>query len=97
MESYQQYRERIISLQDQLNRERRAVRSKILEEIRTCVEEFGFVPAEIFAPRRVQKKRRPKYLDPVSGATWTGVGREPAWIKDRDRKQFELPNATTDR
>ncbi len=26
-------------------------------------------------------KAPPKYLDPVSGATWTGKGRKPEWIK----------------
>lgn len=30
----------------------------------------------------------PKYRDPVSGATWSGLARPPAWIKDRDRAPF---------
>jgi len=31
----------------------------------------------------------PKYADPKSGATWSGRGRAPAWIKDaKDRSRF---------
>jgi DNA-binding protein H-NS len=29
-----------------------------------------------------------KYRDPDSGATWSGRGKEPAWIKDKDRDAF---------
>jgi DNA-binding protein H-NS len=97
MESYQQYRQRIVSLQDQLDREKRAVRSKILDEVRSCIEEFDFAPADVFVPRSAQVKRRPKYFDPESGATWTGVGREPVWIRGRDRKLFELPASSDER
>lgn len=28
------------------------------------------------------------YRDPKSGATWSGRGRAPAWIADKDRKKF---------
>ena len=34
-------------------------------------------------------KVSPKYRDPVSGATWSGRARPPAWIKDaKDRSKF---------
>jgi DNA-binding protein H-NS len=34
-------------------------------------------------------KLPPKYRDPVSGATWSGHARPPAWIKDaKDRSVF---------
>ncbi|MGN4224231.1 H-NS family nucleoid-associated regulatory protein, partial [Burkholderia gladioli] len=32
---------------------------------------------------------RPKYLDPKTGATWSGRGRPPEWIKNaKDRDRF---------
>jgi DNA-binding protein H-NS len=34
-----------------------------------------------------------KYRDPESGATWSGLARPPAWIKDRDRSQFLINGA----
>lgn len=36
----------------------------------------------------------PKYADPKSGATWSGRGRAPAWIKDvKDRSRFLIDGA----
>jgi DNA-binding protein H-NS len=29
-----------------------------------------------------------KYRDPATGATWTGRGKEPAWIRGLDKKAF---------
>ncbi len=38
--------------------------------------------------------RRPKarYMDPVSGKTWSGRGRRPRWMEGRDPEEFLLPN-----
>lgn len=33
-------------------------------------------------------KVAPKYRDPVTGQTWTGRGKPPAWIAGKDREQF---------
>jgi DNA-binding protein H-NS len=35
----------------------------------------------------------PKYRDPESGATWSGLARPPAWIRDRDRSAFLINGA----
>lgn len=41
------------------------------------------------APRASAHSVAPKYADPKSGATWTGRGRAPAWIRDvKDRSKF---------
>lgn len=38
-----------------------------------------------------------KYRDPVSGATWSGRARPPAWIKDvKDRSKFLIDPSTAD-
>ncbi|WP_390885660.1 H-NS family nucleoid-associated regulatory protein [Burkholderia territorii] len=36
----------------------------------------------------------PRYFDPVSGAIWSGRGREPHWIRGKDRRQFELTDGS---
>ncbi|SAL50290.1 histone family protein nucleoid-structuring protein H-NS [Caballeronia cordobensis] len=38
----------------------------------------------------------PKYRDPVTGATWSGRGREPQWIAGLDRNQFLTSRGNTD-
>ncbi|MDR8732125.1 DNA-binding protein Bv3F [Burkholderia pseudomultivorans] len=72
--------------------ERLTAAEAVLAEIKVCVREFGFTPKDIFPEEALRRlaKRRARYYDPVSGATWSGVGREPAWIRGKDRKQFEL-------
>ena len=38
----------------------------------------------------IGEKRAPKFRDPQSGATWSGRGREPAWLKGKNRQDFAV-------
>lgn len=38
--------------------------------------------------KRKGVKAQQKYQDPITGATWSGRGKEPTWIKGKDRKAF---------
>jgi DNA-binding protein H-NS len=38
--------------------------------------------------RRKGVKAKIKYRDPVSGALWSGRGKEPLWIRGKDRTKF---------
>ncbi|MEX3986017.1 H-NS family nucleoid-associated regulatory protein [Paraburkholderia sp. EG287A] len=66
----------------------------VLEQIRKLVDDYGL--HEIVQIRTVRAKsagtaRGPveaKYADPVSGATWSGRGRAPAWIAGKDRTKL---------
>ncbi|MBJ9965609.1 MULTISPECIES: H-NS histone family protein [Pseudomonadota] len=40
--------------------------------------------------RKRSRKAAVKYMDPVSGRTWTGRGRPPAWMKNKDPDEFLL-------
>ncbi|MGF6767902.1 DNA-binding protein H-NS [Paraburkholderia sp. GAS199] len=54
--------------------------------------ESGSRPAKATAGK---SKLPPKYRDPVSGATWSGHARPPAWIKDaKDRSKFLIEPAS---
>jgi DNA-binding protein H-NS len=57
--------------------------------------DLGFVKTQILAPNKsapptfaVKKPKRtyaPKYRNPATGDTWSGLGKAPAWIEgDRD-------------
>jgi DNA-binding protein H-NS len=37
----------------------------------------------------------PKFRDPESGATWTGRGKPPNWIKGKERAGFLIPEKST--
>ncbi|WDD92215.1 H-NS histone family protein [Burkholderia sp. FERM BP-3421] len=94
MESYRQYLEQKSKLESQFAEERRIAAEAILQEIQYCIREFSFLPEDIFPAEILRRatKRRVRYFDPVSGATWSGSGRAPDWIRDKDRKQFEINN-----
>ncbi|HAF2413293.1 TPA: H-NS histone family protein [Salmonella enterica] len=66
----------------------------IVQEIRAKVAEYGITENDIFGRRRGRtgtqvKSAEIKYRDPKTGATWTGRGRPPAWLKGvRNRDRF---------
>ena len=66
----------------------------VVAKIRTLMNDYGLTVADLKlaapatkAPGAVRRKKVPgkpagvpKYCDPVSGKTWTGHGKAPAWI-----------------
>lgn len=64
----------------------------VLAQIRQLVDDYGLQDQVKFIQTSSQKGPRApaaiKYRDPESGNTWSGRGKPPAWIKDKDRTQF---------
>ncbi|MEM5314232.1 H-NS histone family protein [Paraburkholderia sp. JHI869] len=94
MSTYKDLRAQLIALEEQALEVRRAELDQILAEIREKVREYGITARDIFGGRCTSGNNKPKsslppkYLDPTTGATWSGRGRAPAWIantKNRDR------------
>lgn len=80
------------ALEQQIASARAAEISEALAKIHTLVVEYGLTVADVF-PAKNQKTSskssvEPKYRDPATGQTWTGRGKPPLWIKDKDRDQF---------
>jgi DNA-binding protein H-NS len=81
----------------------------VLESIRSLMTKHNLTTADIDAhlgrkkrgrpslkPAGVQTKGVAKYLDPKTGATWTGHGRAPAWIASaKDRNRFLVAGASS--
>lgn len=62
-----------------------------LADIKTRIAEFGFTVEDVFSEKKARKPRArigPMYRDPETGATWSGMGREPFWIKGKHRAAF---------
>ena len=73
---------------------RKAEQSGAIAEARALIAEFGLTSEDVFGGK-VRKasaakgtKVEAKYRDPATGATWTGRGRAPVWIADKDRSFF---------
>ncbi|WP_448169044.1 H-NS histone family protein [Burkholderia ambifaria] len=92
MESWKNYLVLKARLELQLEMERRRLFESVLAEIVECVRVFGITERDIFESESmgIRKRRKTKYFDPVTGSTWSGVGREPHWIKGRDKREFAI-------
>lgn len=92
MATYKELKAQAEALAEKAEAARLAEFQAVLEEVRTKVAEYGITEKDIFGRRRGQSTNAPvkaKYLDPKTGATWSGRGRAPAWIKDaKNRDRF---------
>lgn len=63
---------------------------------RALIQEHGLTAADVFPQGKAKGSVGvPKYRDPSTGATWTGRGKPPLWIKDAaDRAPFQITQAT---
>ncbi|KVF78106.1 H-NS histone family protein [Burkholderia diffusa] len=95
MSGYRELKAQADELMKRAEEARQAELETVLQEVRTRVAEYGLTPRQIFGRQgsaaRVARKTAaiaPKYRDPNTGATWSGRGREPAWIKGKRRERF---------
>ena len=72
-------------------------KSDAIAKARQIIEDHGLTSEDVFPTNRRARatsgptgKVEPKYRDPVSGSTWTGRGKPPKWIQDKDRAQFVI-------
>ncbi|WP_321934143.1 MULTISPECIES: H-NS family nucleoid-associated regulatory protein [unclassified Paraburkholderia] len=107
MATLQSIQARIAKLQAQAESLATTKSTAVLEKIRGLMDKHAVTLAEIEAFVGKRRGRKPgkavtakqgssaaKYLDPKTGATWTGHGRAPAWIaKAKDRSKFLVADA----
>lgn len=81
------------ALEAQIEAARKAEVDSAVQQIRALIATYGLTQDDIFPQAKVKSTRstvEPKYRDPVTGQTWTGRGKPPAWIKDQDRAKFAI-------
>lgn len=91
--SYQQLLAEREALDQKINEVRKVERAGAIERIRKEVADFDLTERDIFGGAARPSVRKgttvpAKYRDPQTGATWTGRGKPPKWISDKDRQQF---------
>ena len=77
------------TLMDQINElTKKAEFLRVLEEVQGKIEQYGLTASdlgfEVTSKHKVTHTRRKpeaKFKDPVTGATWTGRGKVPVWMK----------------
>lgn len=76
-----------------------AEKAGVLAQVVQVVGEYGITTEEVVAALGGFKNKRKgtpakmKYRDPATGAEWSGRGKDPLWIRDKDRSQFLIADA----
>jgi DNA-binding protein H-NS len=79
-----------------LNEKTNAEKAGVLEQIAQVIGEYGITTEEVvnalggYKPKRVGTPAKIKFRDKVTGNEWSGRGKEPLWIKGKDRAQFAV-------
>ncbi len=105
MKSYRELLAQRAQLDHEIEVLRHAERTGVLEKIHAMMSEYLITPAELDERRDRRFGSRspaaPKYLDPVTGQTWSGRGKLPRWLAGKDREQYRIvpraPKGASDR
>ena len=74
-----------------------AQKASVIAQIKTVVDTYSIPVDELvealggLKSKRKGIKAKQKFRDPAAGATWSGRGKEPAWIKSQNRDDFLIP------
>jgi len=106
MATYKQLMAEKEALEAKLAEVRASEVAGVIEQIQTLMAEYELTVDDITTKRRRGRpvagagkgvaKKKPalpaKYMDPKTGATWSGRGRAPAWL-GKNRTRFLIPEA----
>lgn len=107
MATYKQLMAEKEALEAQLAEVRATEIAGVIEKIQGLMAEYELTVDDIAAKRRrgrpagggkakavtkAKSELPPKYMDPKTGATWSGRGRAPAWL-GKNRTKFLIPEA----
>ena len=74
-----------------------AQKASVIAQIKAVVDTYSIPVDELvealggLKSKRKGIKAKQKFRDPASGVTWSGRGKEPAWIKGQNRNDFLIP------
>lgn len=97
MSSYKELVQQREALEKQIAEARHNETASAVAQVLSLIADFDLTQEDIFPsgkPRAVAKrpgaKVAPKYRNPQTGDTWTGRGKPPKWIQDKDRAVFAI-------
>ena len=92
MSAYQDLLKQRDELEAKIKQARQEELKGAIANVRALVTQFELSAEDVFGSGRAKTssgaKVAPKYRDPATGDTWTGRGKAPRWIADKDRDQF---------
>lgn len=95
MSTFKELLQQRAALDQKISEARQQEIGATVSQIRALIEDYDLTQEDIFPsasgkarPASTGNKVAAKYLDPVSGKTWTGRGKAPKWIDGQNRDQF---------
>lgn len=94
MPTYQEYQSQITELQAMAEKARQEEIANARNKVRQLMHEYGLEPKDLLSEKKKTSSGKKtgtveaKYRDPDSGATWTGRGRAPRWLGNRNKDAF---------
>lgn len=95
-------------LEKEIEKLRAQQRKEAIGSIKSDIKRFNIQPEELFPSAKPGRKRKakttrkgrrkatgtvsPKYRDPETGKTWSGRGREPVWLRGKNRDDYLIRN-----
>jgi DNA-binding protein H-NS len=100
MSTYRNVKAQIVKLEKQASDLFKKEVADVIAKARALISEYGLSAADLGLSAKPGKGRKatrknsatakpagiPMYVDPVSGKTWTGKGKQPGWIVDGLKK-----------
>lgn len=94
MSTYKSLLQQKAELEAKIAEARKAELAHAVKQARELVAQFDLTADDVFGGKKAATGPRgtvaPKYRDPATGATWTGRGKPPKWIADKDRASFAI-------
>lgn len=94
MNTYQSLLQQKAELEAKIVEARKSELAHAVTQARELVKQYDLNVDDVFGGKKIAAGARgtvaPKYRDPATGATWTGRGKPPKWIADKDRAAFVI-------
>ena len=69
-------------------------KDEVISRIKVDIENYRLVAEDLFPGIKLKKKTaktvEAKYKNSETGQTWTGRGKRPLWLKDKDLEQYKV-------
>lgn len=95
MSSYKELVQQREALERQIAEARSRETASAIAQVRSLMADFDLTQEDIFPSGKVRStvkkpsgKVAPKYRNTDTGETWTGRGKPPKWIQDKDRSAY---------
>jgi len=93
MSTYKQIQDQIKQLQQKAEEVRKKEIGDAINQIKSIMTEYGITIADLGKDikkkgPRAKTSLSPKYRNPTTGETWSGRGKAPKWIDQKNKEKF---------